>query len=208
MTPYKLPLRAAEADFTEKKSRFIGYVSPVASEEEARAFIQTVRDKHREASHNVYAYRLWASEIYRFNDDGEPSGTAGMPLLNAFLKRDIYDFCCVATRYYGGIMLGAGGLVRAYGRCGAAALEAAGVGIMREMALCSVTVPYASYENAKRLLLANGAEITAEDFGAEVGLGFTIKSEELGGLQKEVTELTHGQVQIIKAGTRYAACVR
>ncbi|MCL2202809.1 MAG: YigZ family protein [Defluviitaleaceae bacterium] len=204
MTPYKLPLGAAEDEFIEKKSRFIGHVSPVASEDEARAFLQSIRARHREASHNVYAYRIKENGICRHSDDGEPSGTAGMPLLNVFLKQDIYDFCCVATRYYGGIMLGAGGLTRAYSRCGSIALEAAGIGMMREMALCKVKMPYTRYENMKRLLLAGGADISSEDFGAEVEIEFAIKTEDVEKVQGKITELTAGTLHITEMGTRNA----
>ncbi|MCL2501046.1 MAG: IMPACT family protein [Defluviitaleaceae bacterium] len=204
MTPYKLPLREAYAEFTEKKSCFIGYVSPVASEAEARAFVQSVRERHSEANHHVFAYRLKEGEIYRFNDDGEPSGTAGMPLLNTFLKQDIYDFCAVAVRYFGGIHLGAGGLTRAYSRSGIIALEAAGVGFMRELALCAVTVPYALYENAKRLLIASEATITAEDFSVEVTLEFSLIAQGLADLQAKITELTLGKVHITELGVRNA----
>ena len=194
--PYKLPLHAAESEFTERKSRFIGHITPVSNEEEALNFLRSIRGKHREASHNVYAYRIKNGGICRHSDDGEPSGTAGMPLLNIFLKQDIYDFCCVATRYYGGIMLGAGGLVRAYARCGTAALEASGVGIMRECTLCSVALPYALYEAARRLLNSCGAEITSEDFGAEVAMCFSMLSEELPRLSNNLSELTAGAISV------------
>ena len=204
MEQYKLPLRAAEAEFTEKKSRFIGSIAPVSSEAEARCFLDSVRAKHRGANHNVYAYRVRENNICRYSDDGEPSGTAGMPLLDTFLKQDVHDFCCVATRYFGGILLGAGGLVRAYARCGALALEASGVGVMRELALCSTAMPYSLYEVVKRLLLANGAGIANEDFGAEVAIGFSIPAEDLGALQKKAIELTAGSVRVEAVGTRMA----
>ena len=207
MKPYKLPLREAQAEFTEKKSRFIGHIKPISTEDEAKAFLQNIREKHREASHNVYAYRLKANEIYRHNDDGEPSGTAGMPLINSFLKQDIFDFCCVATRYYGGIPLGAGGLTRAYGKCGTVALEAAGIGIMRELCTCSVALPYPLYESAKRILTAENADIKEEIFGAEVELKFTTLSESVTDLQDKITELTAGTVIIEKAGMFYAAYI-
>ena len=125
-----------------------------------------------------------------------------MPLLEAFLKQEVYDFCCVATRYFGGILLGAGGLVRAYARCGAAALEAAGVGLMRELTICSITMPYSMYEVVKRQLVASGTDISNEDFGAEVVLGFSLPSGDLPALQKGVTELTAGSVKISIKGTK------
>jgi len=202
MEQYKLPLRAAEAEFTEKKSRFISSITNVPSEEEARAFLESVRAKYRDANHNVYAYRIKENNICRFSDDGEPSGTAGMPLLDTFLKQDVYDFCCVATRYFGGILLGAGGLVRAYARCGAVALEASGVGVMRELTLCATTLPYSQYEVVKRRLLAGGADITDEDFGAAVAISFSLPSEDLPALRKEITELTAGSVRIETEGNR------
>jgi len=201
LEPYKVPLHEAGSEFTEKKSRFISSIAPVSNEEEARSFLESVRTKHRDANHNVYAYRIKENNISRFSDDGEPSGTAGMPLFEAFLKQEVYDFCCVATRYFGGILLGAGGLVRAYARCGAIALEASGVGFMRELTLCETTLPYSLFDVVKRLLLACGAGITNEDFGAAVTLSFSLPSEDLPELQKKVTELTAGSVRIDAAGT-------
>jgi len=193
---YKLPLYAAIAEFTEKKSRFISSISPVSSEEEALSFLGSIRGKHREATHNVYAYRIKNSGICRFSDDGEPFVTAGKPFLEAFIKQDIYDFCCVATRYFGGVMLGAGGLVRAYARCSTAALEASGIGVMREIVLCAATIPYSLYEVVKRLLLSCSAVISTEDFGAEVVLKFTLPAEDFPALQKSLAESTAGSVQI------------
>ena len=195
--PYKLPLRAAEAEFTEKKSRFISNISPVSAEAEALEFLRSIREKHRDANHNVYAYRIKHGGICRHSDDGEPSGTAGMPLLDVFIKQDIHDFCCVATRYFGGIMLGAGGLIRAYARCGVVALEASGVGHMREVTLCSLSLPYTLYEPVKRLLGACDAEITFEDFGTDVQLKFSVATEDLPALQLKVIDMTAGTVSII-----------
>jgi len=197
-----MPLRVAEAEFTEKKSRFICYVSPVSTEDEALAFIESIRKKHRDANHNVFAYRIKTGNICRFSDDGEPSGTAGMPLLEAFQRQDIYDFCAVATRYFGGIMLGGGGLVRAYARCGSMGLEAAGTGVMRELALCETGIPYPQYENIKRLLLASDVEVTDEDFGADVVVSFMLPSEELPALQKGISEKTAGSVEITITETK------
>ena len=205
MKPYKQPTTAAEAEFIEKKSRFIGYISPVESESAALEFLGSIRAKHREASHNVYAYRLKDGNICRHSDDGEPSGTAGKPLLEVFLKQDIYNFCCVATRYYGGINLGAGGLIRAYARCGVVALEAAGVGIMREVTLCAVTLPYPLYEPTRRYLDNFGAKITFTDFGSEVDLKFSLITEELSALQTGFVELTAGSVNIRAVGTQIEA---
>ncbi|MDR0220838.1 MAG: IMPACT family protein [Lachnospiraceae bacterium] len=207
MAPYKLPLGAAQAEFEEKRSRFIAHLSPVATEEEALAFLQGVRKQHREATHNVYAYRIanGGASICRHSDDGEPSGSAGMPLLEVFIKQDVYDFCCVATRYFGGTKLGAGGLVRAYARCGGLALEASGIGVMREMTICAAVLPYPLYEPIKRLLANHGADISAEDFGPEVTLKFALPAEQLPLVQSAIAELTAGAVSLQAIGTELIA---
>ena len=108
---YRTIAAPAEDEFIEKKSRFIGYIAPVTTEQEAAAFIESVRTRHREARHNCYAYRLRQNNLARFSDDGEPSGTAGRPILEVLQREDLTDVCVVVTRYFGGIKLGAGGLV-------------------------------------------------------------------------------------------------
>jgi len=158
--------------------------------------LNSIRSKYKDANHNVYAYRIKRNNITRFNDDGEPGGTAGMPLLDVFIKQDIYDFCCVATRYFGGIQLGAGGLVRAYSRCGVIAIENSGIGIMREIAVCNAVMPYSIYENVKRLLTASGVRFDNEDFGAEVGITFMLPLDEASQLKSKITELTAGTVVV------------
>ena len=205
MEPYKLPQRCATAEFTEKKSRFISQISPSASEEEALAFLRAIREKNREANHNVYAYRVKNNNICRYSDDGEPSGTAGMPLLEVFLRQDVYDFCCVATRYFGGTLLGAGGLVRAYAHCGVIALDASGIGLMRELTMCAIIMPYSLYEIIKRLLNACNADNLSEDFSADVTVRFSLPSEDVPTIEKQVIELTAGKVNVIIEGKRMSS---
>ena len=196
MEPYKSPLTTVEAEFLEKRSRFISHIASVSSEQEALSFLGSVREKHRDATHNVYAYRIKSGGICRHSDDGEPSGTAGMPLLDVFIKQDVYDFCCVATRYFGGVMLGAGGLVRAYARCAAAALEASGVGVLRETSRCSISLPYPLFDPVRRQLAAHGAEIASEVFGEAIELEFLLPSDNLPGLSRAIMEVTAGLVHI------------
>jgi len=203
MNPYKLPMHQTQAEFIEKKSRFIGHIARVSSAEEALEFLRLVRTEHSDANHNVYAYRIKEGGICRHSDDGEPSGTAGMPLLDVFLKQDIYDFCCVATRYFGGVMLGAGGLIRAYSRCATIAIEAAGIGIMREVASCSALVPYAMYEQIKRLFNSCGAQIISEKFEVNVEIKISIPSEDLPELQIKFVELTSDSVKLQVDGMSY-----
>ena len=123
-TDYKTVKIESSDEFTEKRSRFIGYVKPVKTEAEATEFINSIRSKHWDARHNVYAYSLREGNIKRYSDDGEPSGTAGMPVLDVITKNEVYDVCVVVTRYFGGVLLGTGGLVRAYSQGSKIALEA------------------------------------------------------------------------------------
>lgn len=203
MTPYKIPKTGASAEFTERKSVFIGYCRPVANEEEALRFIAEIKVKHQDASHNVYAYRLREGGRSRHSDDGEPSGTAGMPLLDVFVKQEIYDFCCVATRYFGGIMLGAGGLVRAYSHTGAIALEAAGTAWMRPWHSGTVTIGYNLYESAARLLTEHKAVDIEPSFGENVDIDFAAADEDWTAITASLTELTLGKCVLADHGIKW-----
>ena len=202
MKPYKSPLRIAKAEFVERKSRFISNIAPASTEEEARAFLEAIKKEHPEANHNVYAYFIRDGNICRHSDDGEPSGTAGKPLLDVFIKQSVFDFCCVATRYFGGIPLGAGGLIRAYSRCGVIGLEASEIGIICEFTLCRIALPYTLYEMVKRLLVSHKVDIIAEDFGADVNIQFSLPSELLPQLENALTELTQGTICVSIEGTQ------
>ena len=127
MAEYKTIKKRASDEFIEKKSRFIGYIAPVETEDEAIAFINEIRTKHRDATHNVYAYSLRAGQVKRASDDGEPQGTGGVPMLNVLNGNELVDVCCVVTRYFGGTLLGVGGLVRAYTEGAKIAVAAGGI---------------------------------------------------------------------------------
>ena len=131
MTEYYVPTAPSETEFVEKRSRFIGRVKPVETEEEARAFVEEVRRRHHDARHNCWCYLLREGNVLRYSDDGEPQGTAGQPMLGVFEKEGVTNLVCVVTRYFGGVLLGAGGLVRAYTRSAKDALDAAGVSVVR-----------------------------------------------------------------------------
>ena len=139
MAEYKTVREFAFDEFVEKKSRFIGHIAPVSTEEEAIAFINEMRAKYRDATHNVYAYSLRENQIKRASDDGEPQGTGGVPVLNVLNGNGLVDVCCVVTRYFGGTLLGVGGLVRAYAEGAKIAVAAADIKIMAESADLSVT---------------------------------------------------------------------
>ena len=184
----------AEASFIEKRSEFIGYIAPVTTNDEAVDFVNSIRAKHRKAKHNVYAYILRNDNISRYSDDGEPQGTAGVPVLDVLQKRGLTDVCIVVTRYFGGILLGGGGLVRAYSHAAAIACDAADI---MNMCLChklSISCDYAMYGKIS-YLLPNYSTITlSSDFGTDVTLEILVLSENLNALEKELTEVTNGAV--------------
>lgn len=161
---------AGEYVFEEKRSKFIGQCEPAQTEAETRAVIERVRAAYKTATHHVYAYivspeRDVVSTI-RHNDDGEPQGTAGLPVLQIFQKQDITDFVCVVTRYFGGTLLGAGGLVRAYARAAKGALEAAGFERRIRTAVYTVACPYARLAQMKYFFSQNGIVVSHVDYGA------------------------------------------
>ena len=135
-------------EFVEKKSRFIGYVKPVRTQQEAVDFISSIKSKHWDATHNVYAYVLRENNIQRYSDDGEPSGTAGVPVLDVLKKEGLTDVCCVVTRYFGGILLGGGGLVRAYSHSAKIAVDAAGVAEMCSWSECKIQSDYTLFNSS------------------------------------------------------------
>ena len=168
MAEYYVPTKIAEAEFVEKRSRFIGNIWPVESEEEARAHIEEMRKKHYDSRHNCWAYRLREGGIERYSDDGEPQGTAGQPILNVFQREEVWNVVCVVTRYFGGILLGAGGLTRAYGRSAKDALDASGISVVRPWSMVEVDCPYPLFERVKLELPPLGGIEGDHDFGADI----------------------------------------
>ena len=152
MTEYYIPAGPGEAEFVEKRSRFIGHALPVTTEEEALAFIAEMKSKYWDASHNVYAYIVREGGIMRYSDDGEPQGTAGIPCLDVLLKEGVTDLCVVATRYFGGILLGGGGLVRAYSHTAKIALDAGQVVTMQLCAIAEAKCDCTFHHSDKTLL--------------------------------------------------------
>lgn len=191
---------AAEASFIEKRSEFIGYIAPVKTDEEAVNFINTIKAKHRKAKHNVYAYILRKDNIFRYSDDGEPQGTAGVPVLDVLQKRGLTDVCVVVTRYFGGILLGGGGLVRAYSHAASLACDAAHT---MDMCLChrlKICTDYGMYGKLT-YILPNFETITVNsDFADSVTLELLVLSKKLSALISEITEITNGSAEITDCG--------
>lgn len=174
MPSYKTVKKRAHDEFTEKRSRFIGYVCPVQTVEEANGFISEIKQKHWDAKHNVYAYILRDGNIKKYSDDGEPQGTAGVPVLDVLEKSDVKDVCVVATRYFGGILLGGGGLVRAYSHTAKIALDS---GVIVTMAKCDelcVLSDYNYYGKLASLIPENGGTLISADFADNVKVKFSI----------------------------------
>ncbi len=200
---YKTIGQEASPEFVEKRSRFIGYIKPVTTEKEALDFINTIRAKHWDATHNVYAYVLREQNTCRYSDDNEPQGTAGMPVLDVIRKSGLTDVCIVVTRYFGGILLGGGGLVRAYSHSASLAVEAAGQIMMRSCALCTLECTYNQYGKLSSLVPENGGTVDNADFSDKVVLSFHIPVDELTRLKKLITDSTSGTVSVLSDAVEY-----
>ena len=201
---YIVPFGQGEAEYVEKRSRFIGHVWPVGSEEEARRRIEETRKRHYDARHNCWCYVIREGNILRYGDDGEPQGTAGQPMLNVFLREEVTNVCCVVTRYFGGILLGAGGLTRAYGGTAKLALNAAGVSRMRLWASVAVPCTYPLYERMKLLLEGIGGVIEDTEYGADILLTVVIPAALQGELWRQVADLSAGTLEplLVESGFR------
>ena len=192
------------ATIEEKRSEFIGYAAHVQSEAEAQTFVKRIKEKHHDARHNVFAYVL-GDTVQRYSDDGEPQGTAGIPVLDVLRKSGVTDACIVVTRYFGGILLGAGGLVRAYTAAAKAALDAAGTLTMERYAELRLRLSYADYQKLSAKLDTLGAVTDAVDFGGEVTLDVALKATAKVRFTEAVRELFAGRVPVEVRGERYDA---
>ena len=200
---YRTIAAPAEDEFVEKKSRFIGYIAPVCTEQEATAFIETIRARHREARHNCYAYRLRQNNLARFSDDGEPGGTAGRPILEVLQREDLTDVCVVVTRYFGGILLGTGGLARAYTQGCKIAVAAAQILCMHPAGECSLTADYGFYGKLQNLLPQYGAVLLDTAFGQEVTVRFMLRQPRLAPFAAALEELSAGSLVPAVLGESY-----
>ncbi|MBR2041874.1 MAG: YigZ family protein [Oscillospiraceae bacterium] len=202
MAEYRTIKQRGSDEFVEKKSRFIGYIAPVETEDEAIAFINEIRAKHRDATHNVYAYSLRAGQIKRASDDGEPSGTGGVPMLNVLNGNGLVDVCCVVTRYFGGTLLGVGGLVRAYTEGAKIAVAAGEIKTMAESADVMLTCDYNLYGKIEHFINEHKILVVESDFGAEVSLVVRLRTEEVEGFEHDMVELTSARVstEVISRG--------
>ena len=200
MTEYYIPTRAAESEFVEKRSRFIGYIKPVETEAEARAFVEEIKKRHYDARHNCWCYLLREGGVVRYSDDGEPQGTAGQPMLGVFEKEGITDLVCVVTRYFGGILLGTGGLLRAYTKGAKDALDAAGVSVVRRWVRQLVPCTYSLYERLKQETERFGAVIEDTEYGADIVLTVLVPEEQSDAYAARILDFTAGTVETLVDG--------
>ena len=193
--------KEASAEFTEKKSVFIGYAKPIKTAEEAEEFIASIKKKHADARHNVSAYM--AGNSVRYSDDGEPKGTGGVPVLEVLKKSGVDGVVVVVTRYFGGILLGAPGLVRAYSKAAAMAVEEAGIVTYRTYTECTVTCDYGFYDKllydiGRRTIIVDDTE-----FAGNITLRLAVLNEEYDAFAKAVYSMTSGKLAPVVTGSRY-----
>ena len=197
---YYVPFQEAETEFTEKRSRFIGHVWRVEDEETARRRIEETRKKYHDARHNCWCYLLREGNVVRYADDGEPQGTAGQPMLNVFQRRGVTNACCVVTRYFGGVLLGAGGLTRAYSKAAKDALDAAGIAEVTRWTRWTIPCPYALLEQVQREIRACGGQVAGADYGADVTLEAAFPSGQADAFAERLRRLSGASVGMSFAG--------
>ena len=204
MDEYLVPTGYGEDEFIEKKSRFIGHIWPVESEAEALERIQEMEKLYYNAAHNCWAYIIKDGPT-RFSDNGEPGGTAGLPMVQVLQKEQLYNVVCVVTRYFGGILLGAGGLVRAYTKGAKIAVDAAGKSIKRVWSVLYVPCPYTFYERVKLEVAAFGGVIRDTQFGAEVELEILVPEAQAQPFLERIIDMTAGTVEGMETDKEYRA---
>lgn len=202
MKPYKSVKQGSEAEYTVNRSRFIGRCFPVDSEEAALCLLGDIRKKHWDATHNCFAYRIGENAAARFSDDGEPGGTAGKPIMDVLTGRGLTNVLCVVTRYFGGILLGAGGLVRAYSKSAADAVTKAGVVSYLPGTVLDIPMDYSRYGALEGFIRAN-AEVRNVAFAQNVVVTVAVEDTNLLKFMKEVIERSDGRCTPVTIGTGY-----
>lgn len=193
MEEYLVPRGQGQAEYIEKKSRFLGRVFPVTTEQEARAALERVRKEHYDARHNCWCYVLKSGQK-RYSDDGEPQGTAGQPMLNVLEREGVVDVMCVVTRYFGGILLGAGGLCRAYTKAAKDALDATGIAKMQPWLRQTASIPYPLFERVKLLVAAQEGVMEDAQYGADIAITYRIPEGADERLRTALRELSSGSI--------------
>ena len=200
MEQYLIPAKEGTSEYIEKKSRFLGLIVPVTTEAEARAQLDAVKKREYDARHNCWAYILHSGQK-RYSDDGEPQGTAGQPILNVLEREGVQDVLCVVTRYFGGILLGAGGLCRAYTKAAKDALGDAGISELRPWSVLRLDCPYALFERVKLELEKRGGTVISSEYGAQIALTAALPEPGEAVFAKALQELSAGSLVPERTGT-------
>ncbi len=206
LKPYKTFMQSSQDEFIVNKSRFIGYGCPVETEEEALKFLNEIRTKHKDATHNCYAYIIGSNMgIMRYSDDGEPGGTAGLPIIEVLKARGVTNCVVVVTRYFGGILLGAGGLVRAYSQGAAAAVNACGVGVIHPTARYIMEIPYPALGRVEYFLKSQPVIIEDKAFSDAIVMTLIVKNEDEEKFVEDIISATDGKIEPIRMEEMYLA---
>lgn len=192
MSEYFVPAGSGEAEFVEKRSSFLGHVRFAETEDAAREFINDMKKKHYDARHNCWCYIIREGTV-RYSDDGEPQGTAGLPMLEVFRREGVENVVCVVTRYFGGVLLGTGGLLRAYTKSAKDALDAAGIAAVRRWVKLETVCPYSLLERMKTECMALEGAVSDVEYGADVRMSFLLPEAKAEAFCARVTELSAGQ---------------
>lgn len=199
MKNFKVPAGESQIELIEKKSRFLGFIYPVESAEECAEYLRRFKKKYWDATHVVYAYTLEDGSM-RFSDDGEPQGTAGMPTLEVLKKEEIWNCLAITVRYFGGTLLGAGGLTRTYGRTAKMALDAAGIAVMQPFSRMILRCPYSLLEIVRTRYVYAEAEEVRADFGVDVTLTVVLPAEREAAFTADIVETSNGKITPVKDG--------
>ncbi|MDD3164692.1 MAG: YigZ family protein [Oscillospiraceae bacterium] len=205
MDEFRVPTRDAADEFTEKRSRFLTHIWRTETEADATARIKQMREEFWDATHNVYAYQLRSGGVMRYSDDGEPQGTAGMPVLDVLRKEQLFDVTVVVTRYFGGIQLGGGGLVRAYSHAAKLGVDAAGVSIKRVWRSLDVPCPYHLFDRIRQEVAACGGIVDGTDYGAEILLHVLVPDGQTQALLARLVDASSGRIEAAVTGAQYRA---
>ena len=199
MEQFLIPSGEGTSEYMEKKSRFLGLITPVTTEAEARARLEAVKKREYDARHNCWCY-LVGESVVRYSDDGEPQGTAGIPMLEVFRRAGVTNVVCVVTRYFGGVLLGTGGLLRAYTAAAADALADAGISEVRRWLACEVSTPYALYEPVRAAVAALGGVVQETQYAAAVTVCALLPEEAGEAFAAQVRDLTAGRCAVRPVG--------
>ena len=202
MSEYFIPAGAGEAEFVEKRSSFLGHVRYVETEDEAKAFVAEMKKKFYDARHNCWCYIIKDGAV-RYSDDGEPQGTAGIPMLEVFRRAGVTNAVCVVTRYFGGVLLGTGGLLRAYTKSAKDALDAAGICVVRRWVKAEIACSYAMLERLKTECTAIGGVVADIEYSADVCLKLLLPENRADAFSQRTADVTAGASELEITGEEF-----